>query len=248
MQVLLVEPNHVEARTTELSLKAEGFDVYRTARGEEAVEFGKLFEYAIILLELDLSDISGFEVLRALRDARVNTPVMVFSCASAATLEHKVRALNLGADDYVAKPFHQEEIIARVRAIVRRSNGHAHSILGVGNIALDLQERVIRVGTARVQVTRKEYQVLELLFLHQGKVVSRERLMGHLYAGKNESYSETIDTFICKLRKKIAGVNRGIHPIKTVWGVGYMVSTESCNGAAGRQPRFLEKMPKFFIL
>src|SRR6476659_6639953 len=125
MRVLLIEDDSTVAQSIELMLKSESFNTYTTDLGEEGVDLGKLYDYDIILLDLNLPDMSGYEVLRSLRVAKIKTPVLILSGMS--TIEDKVKGLGFGADDYLSKPFHKDELVARIQAIVRRSKGHAQS-------------------------------------------------------------------------------------------------------------------------
>jgi two-component system cell cycle response regulator CtrA len=130
MRVLLIEDDSATARSIELMLKSESFNVYLTDLGEEGIDLGKLYDYDIILLDLNLPDMSGYEVVRALRLAKVKTPLLILS--GLAGTEDKVKGLGLGADDYLTKPFHRDEVVARIHAIVRRSRGHAQSVVTIG--------------------------------------------------------------------------------------------------------------------
>ena len=127
MRVLLIEDDSATAQTIELMLGSERFNVYTTDLGEEGIDLGKLFDYDIILLDLNLPDVSGYEVLRTLRVSKVQTPILILSGYN--NIEDKVKGLGFGADDYLTKPFHKDELVARINAIVRRSKGHAESII-----------------------------------------------------------------------------------------------------------------------
>ena len=161
MRVLLIEDDSATAQSIELMLKSESFNVYTTDLGEEGVDLGKLYDYDIILLDLNLPDMSGFEVLRSLRVSKVKTPILILS--GLAGIEDKVKGLGFGADDYMTKPFHKDELIARIHAIVRRSKGHAQSVINTGDLVVDLDTKTVEVGGQRVHLTGKEYQMLELL-------------------------------------------------------------------------------------
>jgi two-component system, cell cycle response regulator CtrA len=219
MRVLLIEDDCGTAKSIELMLRTERFNVYTTDLGEEGVDLGKVYEYDIILLDLNLPDLSGFEVLRALRVGRVATPVLILS--GLASIEDKIKGLGLGADDYLAKPFHKDELVARIHAIVRRSKGHAQSLIAVGDLVVNLDAKIVEVKGARVQVTGKEYQILELLALRKGSTLSKEMFLNHLYGGMDEPELKIIDVFICKLRKKLFNASGGKDYIETVWGRGY---------------------------
>jgi two-component system cell cycle response regulator CtrA len=220
MRVLLIEDEAAVARGIEMILKAEGFNVYSTDLGEEGVNIGKVYEQDIILLDLNLPDMSGLDVVRTLRAARVETPIMILS--GNAEIETKVKTLGVGADDFVTKPFHRQELIARIHAVVRRSRGHAQSVIKTGDIVVNLDGKTVEVGGQRVHLTGKEYQMLELLSLRKGTTLTKEMFLNHLYGGLDEPEVKIIDVFICKLRKKLNTYAKVDH-IETVWGRGYML-------------------------
>ena len=221
MRVLLIEDDKVVARGIEMMLKAEGLTVYATELGEEGVDLGKIYDYDLILLDLNLPDMNGMEVLRTLRMARIGTPVMILSGSQ--EIDSKVKTLGGGADDYMTKPFDRAELVARIHAIIRRSKGHAHSIIRTGEIAVDLEGKTVEVKGMRVHLTGKEYQMLELLSLRKGVTLTKEMFLNHLYGGMDEPELKIIDVFICKLRKKLAVAADGNHYIETVWGRGYVL-------------------------
>jgi two-component system, cell cycle response regulator CtrA len=202
-------------------LKSEGVNRYTTELGEEGVDLGKLYDYVIILLDLNLPDMSGFEVLRSLRVPNVETPILILSGIGG--IEDKVRGLGFGADDYMTKPFHKDELVARIQAIVRRSKGHAMSAIHTGDLVLDLDRKMVKVNGDGVHLTNKEYQMLELLSLRKGTTLTKEMFLNHLYDGMDEPDIKIIDVFICKLRKKLADASNGKEYIETVWGRGYVL-------------------------
>jgi len=202
-------------------LKSEAFNVYTTDLGEEGVDLGKLYDYDIILLDLNLPDMSGFEVLRSLRVSKVKTPILILS--GLAGIEDKVKGLGFGADDYMTKPFHKDELIARISAVVRRSKGHSQSVITTGKLTVNLDAKTVEVDTQRVHLTGKEYQMLELLSLRKGTTLTKEMFLNHLYGGMDEPELKIIDVFICKLRKKLAAATQGDNYIETVWGRGYVL-------------------------
>ena len=220
MRVLLVEDDAGVAQSIELMLRVEGFYVYRTDLGEEGVDLGKIYDYDIILLDLNLPDISGYEVLRSLRSAKVVTPILILS--GLASIEDKIRGLGLGADDYLSKPFHKDELVARIHALVRRSKGHAESVIAVGDLIVNLEARNVELHGQKLHLTAKEYQMLALLALRRGSTLTKETFLNHLYGGEDdEPEAKIIDVFICKLRKKLANASGGLDYIETVWGRGY---------------------------
>jgi two-component system cell cycle response regulator CtrA len=221
MHILLVEDNPVAAKSIELKLTAEGHNVFTTDLGEDAIELADLYDYDVMLLDLDLSDMSGLEVLRALRLKKVRTPVIMVTAAG--DIDTKVLALSAGADDFITKPFHKAEMAARINAVVRRSRGHAESIIRTGNIALNIDTRSAEVSGIPVHLTPSEYKVLELLSLRKNTVLTKEMCLNHLYNGLREPEVKIIDVFVCKLRKKLAQASEGGSQIETVWGGGYML-------------------------
>ncbi len=220
MRVLMIEDDRAVARGIELTLKAEGFNVYVTDLGEEGIDLGKIYDYDLILLDLSLPDMNGMEVLRTLRAGRIDTPVMILS--GSGETETKVKTLGGGADDYITKPFNRDELIARIHAVVRRSKGHAQSVIRTGEIAVNLDGKVVEVHGERVHLTGKEYQMLELLSLRKGATLTKEMFLNHLYGGMDEPELKIIDVFICKLRKKLRALTTD-HCIETVWGRGYVL-------------------------
>ena len=168
---------------------------------------------------------SGFEVLRSLRVSKVRTPILILTGVE--SIEHKVRGLGFGADDYMTKPFHKDELVARIHAIVRRSRGHAQSVIQTGDLVVNLDTKTVEVNGQRVHLTGKEYQMLELLSLRKGTTLTKEMFLNHLYGGMDEPELKIIDVFICKLRKKLANASNGKNYIETVWGRGYVLREPS---------------------
>ena len=156
-----------------------------------------------------------------MRVSKVKTPILILS--GLAGIEDKVKGLGFGADDYMTKPFHKDELIARIHAIVRRSKGHAQSVINTGDLVVNLDTKTVEVGGQRVHLTGKEYQMLELLSLRKGTTLTKEMFLNHLYGGMDEPELKIIDVFICKLRKKLANASSGKNYIETVWGRGYVL-------------------------
>jgi two-component system, cell cycle response regulator CtrA len=225
MRVLLIEDDSATAHSIELMLKSESFNVYSTDLGEEGTDLGKVYDYDIILLDLNLPDMSGFEVLRSLRVSKVRTPILILS--GLASIEDKVSGLGFGADDYMTKPFHKDELVARIHAIVRRSKGHAQSVVNTGDLCVNLDAKTVQIGGAHVHLTGKEYQMLELLSMRKGTTLTKEMFLNNLYGGMDEPEIKIIDVFICKLRKKLANASNGKDYIETVWGRGYVLREPS---------------------
>lgn len=229
MRVLLIEDERDMLLSIELILKSAGFTVDSTEMGEDGVDLGKVYEYDIILLDLNLPDIPGSDVLRQLRVSRINTPVLILTGNSDG--DQKVRLLGYGADDYLTKPFNKNELIARIHAIVRRSRGHSQSVIRTGEIVVNLDAKTVEVSNSRVHLTQKEYQMLELLSLRKGTTLTKEMFLNHLYNGRDEPELKIIDVFICKLRKKLRDACGG-EPIETVWGRGYVLRDPSATTKA----------------
>ncbi|MGF1477730.1 MAG: response regulator transcription factor CtrA [Geminicoccaceae bacterium] len=235
MRALIVEDDVVSAKLIETALTEEGIVFEPTDCGEDAIEIAKLYDFDIIVLDLTLPDIDGYEVVRRLRAAKIKTPVLILSGRQ--EIDDKVRGLSTGADDYLTKPFHKGELVARIHAIVRRSKGHSESVIKTGKLTVNFDTRSVEAEGRRLHVTGKEYSILELLSLRKGTTLTKEMFLDHLYGGMDEPELKIIDVFICKLRKKIAGVTGGDHYIETVWGRGYVlkdpdqvVSTEPGEG------------------
>ncbi len=221
MRVLLVEDDTSTAKSIELMLKSEGFVVDATDLGEDGLEIGKLYDYDIIILDLMLPDIDGYEVLRRLRAARVATPVLILSGLS--DPDQKIKGLGTGADDYLTKPFDKRELIARIHAVVRRSKGHSESVIRTGKLTVNLDTSTVEVDGQPLHLTGKEYGILQLLSLRKGTTLTKEMFLNHLYGGMDEPELKIIDVFICKLRKKLGAATEGENYIETVWGRGYVL-------------------------
>lgn len=221
MRVLLVEDDKIIAQSVEALLKKENMIVDSTVFGEDGLEIGKLYEYDVIILDIGLPDMDGFEVLKRLRNAKVTTPVLILSGMSAP--DKKVKGLTGGADDYLTKPFDKAELVARIKALVRRSKGHAESVIRTGAIEVNLDAHTAFVNGKPLHLTGREYGILERLSLSKGTTLSKEQFLTHLYNGMDEPELKIIDVFICKLRKKIAAATGGQDYIETVWGRGYVL-------------------------
>ena len=241
MRVLLVEDDMAMAQSIETMLKSESYICDTTDMGEDGLEIGKLYDYDIIILDLMLPDIDGYEVLRRMRAAKIQTPILILSGLSG--LDDKIKGLGVGADDYLTKPFDKRELVARIQAIVRRSKGHSESIIRTGKLTVNLDARTVEVGGHPLHLTGKEYGILELLSLRKGTTLTKEMFLNHLYGGMDEPELKIIDVFVCKLRKKLANATSGENYIETVWGRGYMlrdpdqpVEAESVEAAEADSP------------
>ena len=230
MRILLIEDDPATSKSIELMLGHANFNVYTTDLGEEGIDLAKLYDYDLILLDLVLPDINGHDVLRQLRVARIDTPILILSGET--DTENKMRWFGSGADDYLTKPFHREELIARIHAIIRRSKGHSQSIIKTGDIEVNLDGKTVEVRGNTVHLTGKEYQMLELLSLRKGTTLTKEMFLNHLYGGMDEPELKIIDVFICKLRKKLSEATGRENHIETVWGRGYVLRDPKPDDAA----------------
>ena len=231
MRVLLVEDDTSTAKSIEMMLKSEGYICDCTDLGEDGLEIGKIYDYDLIILDLMLPDMDGYEVLRRLRSSKVKTPILILSGLSEP--DQKVKGLGFGADDYLTKPFDKGELIARIQAIVRRSKGYSESIIRTGKISVNLDTRTVEVNGQPLHLTGKEYGILELLSLRKGTTLTKEMFLNHLYGGMDEPELKIIDVFVCKLRKKLSTATGGENYIETVWGRGYVLRDPQEDEAGG---------------
>lgn len=225
MRILLIEDDTPTAKSIEALLKKEGLIVDTTSFGQYGLEVGKIYDYDGIILDLMLPDIDGMEVIQKLRSASVRTPVIVLSGIS--ECKDKVKCLNIGADDYITKPFEGTELVSRIQAVIRRSKGHAESIIKVGKMTINLQSRRVDVDGKALHLTGKEYAILELLCLRKGATLTKDMFLNHLYGGMDEPELKIIDVFVCKLRKKLMDALDGECYIETIWGRGYTIKDNS---------------------
>jgi two-component system cell cycle response regulator CtrA len=233
MRVLLVEDDLTASRGITMMLRSHGAIVDQTDTGEEALELVRHYDYDIMVLDLLLPDMEGYEVVRRMRSSRVETPVLILSGLTRP--QAKVKGFGMGADDYITKPFDKAELVARIQAVIRRSKGYSQPLLKIGNLQLNLDSRDVLVDGNQVHLTGKEYAILELLVLRKGMVLTKEAFLNHLYGGIDEPEMKIIDVFICKLRKKLAQAGAG-NLIGTVWGRGYMMrdpNSQAALAAAG---------------
>jgi two-component system cell cycle response regulator CtrA len=232
MRILLVEDDPTTSKSIEMMLQNANLNVYATDLGEEGIDLAKLYDYDLILLDLNLPDMNGHDVLRQLRMAKVETPILILSGAD--DTENKLKGFGFGADDYMTKPFHRQELIARIHAIVRRSKGHAQSVIATGKFTVNLDAKTVEVDGKPVHLTGTEYQMLELLSLRKGTTLTKEMFLNHLYGGMDEPELKIIDVFICKLRKKLSEATGGENYIETVWGRGYVLRDPASSEAKRR--------------
>jgi DNA-binding response OmpR family regulator len=223
MRVLLAEDHTTLARTLKRGLEEEGFAVDLAPDGREADFKARSAQYDVIILDLMLPNIDGLTLLQNWRRDGLNTHVLVLTAR--ATIDDKVRGLDLGADDYLTKPFELGELLARLRALIRRGHQVKDPVLRVFDLEIDTSARKVKRGGQAIHLTPKEYALLEFLAFHRGRVVTRTMIWEHLYDEQDESTSNVVDVYIRYLRNKI---DKGFDPplILTRWGEGYLLRGE----------------------
>lgn len=229
MRILIIEDDETTAKSIQMTLKSESFICDITPIGEDGLEIGKRYDYDLIILDLMLPDIEGYDILKRLRATQVATPVLILSGLS--DIDDKIKGLGFGADDYLTKPFNKSELVARVRAVIRRAKGHPHSEIKIGRLSINLSTQMVEVDGKPLKLTGREYSILELLAVRKGSTLSKEVFLNHLYGGMEEPEFKIIDVFICKLRKKLQDALDNENYIETVWGRGYVL----------REPQKIEK-------
>jgi len=222
MRVLLIEDDTAAAGTIELVLRSDNFEVKCASVGQEGIELAGTEHFDLMLLDLNLPDISGYEILQQLRTANVNTPIMILSGYSA--VDDKVRGFAFGADDYITKPFHKDELLARIHAVIRRSRPQDDNVITVDDLAINLDTKAVEIAGKRVHLTAKEYEILELLALRRGTTLTKEMFLNKLYGGMDEPEIKIIDVFVCKLRRKLSNASGGKSYVATTWGRGYRLA------------------------
>lgn len=230
MRILVVEDDASMAQVVQEIIHSAGYICDIAYSGNDGLDIIKSsqdsYSYDAIILDRCLPDIDGLDdFIPRLRCRKCTCPVIFLSALSA--VEHKVKALEFGADDYMVKPFNKHELLSRIRAVVRRTRGHTSSMFEIGNLVLDFHKQVCKIKgkNASIPLTNKEYSMLELLCLHgPGAIVSKEKFINHLYSNNEPSDPKIIDVFMCKLRSKMAEANNGINYVETVWGRGYTLN------------------------
>ena len=221
MRVLLIEDDNSTAKLIELVLAREGIICDIAQTGQEGVDLGMIYDYNIILLDLVLPDIDGYKVMEKLQAGKIKTSVLILSGLSETS--QKIKALEMGATDYLTKPFDKGELIARIKAIVRRSKGHCESTSQFGNFTINFDTRILDAHGIPVHLTNKEYAILELLAMRKGTVLTKEMFLNHLYSGVNDPSIKIVDVFICKIRQKLSKASGGVNYIETARRHGYML-------------------------
>jgi two-component system cell cycle response regulator CtrA len=220
MLVLRVGQNSICGGNDAQLFRRHGISSEHCETGRETLEFLRLYDYDLVLMDLDLPDMQGHEAIRLARAAGFAIPSIILAESAAPLI--KIKALDQGADDFITTPCHPEELLARLRAVVRRSQGHASSTLRLGPVELSLDRREVWVSGLKMSISRREFDVLELLFLKQGVILNKNAFLNHLYTGMEEPEMKTIDVIICRLRKKLADAGAP-NLVQTVWGCGYIL-------------------------
>lgn len=218
MRLLIVEDTPQLLVQLDMFFQKNGFSVDLADDGERALYLLKEYEYDAAIIDLGLPKLDGLEVIKAARKLDIKVPVLILTARD--SWQQKVDGLDAGGDDYLTKPFHEEELLARVKALIRRSSGHASSELKAGPITLDLSLQQVYVSEQPLELTAYEYKVLEYLMLHPKKVISKSELTEHIYDQDFDLDSNVIEVFVGRLRKKLDPDN-SIKPIETLRGRGY---------------------------
>lgn len=221
MRVLVIDDDNLIAQGVAMFFRNDGAAADYTCQGEEGLNLAKLYDYDLIILDLALPDMNGIDLLRRLRAAAIGTPVMILS--GTIDIETKLRAFVMGADDYVTKPYQRAELVARARAVVRRSQGHAQSVIKIGEVSVNTDSKTVSVGGETIALTEREYQIVELLATRKGSTLGKVAFLNHMYGGLDEPGPKTIDVFICKIRKKLLAATNNADVIETIWGRGYVM-------------------------
>lgn len=235
MRVLLVEDDPSTGEVIQRFLRDENLFCDFMTTGEEAFQISKIYDYDVIVLDIGLPDINGHELLQRFRDSAIKAPILILSGFQ--STQDKVRALGFGADDYMTKPFVSEELVVRIKALARRAEGHSSAVIRVGEIELNLDTQTIEVRDVPLELTGKEYQILEFLLVRRGATVTKNNFLNRLYSGMDEPEEKIIDVFMCKIRKKLQDIlgPSGREYIETIWGRGYVLrepSRSNCSNAA----------------
>ncbi|MBR6412101.1 MAG: response regulator transcription factor [Alphaproteobacteria bacterium] len=221
MHVLLIDRKPSINQGIAFFFKSKGWVVDTAFSGEEGAELARLYDYDLILSDLLLSDITGAEVIKKIRNVGIKTPITIIS--GSVPVSQKINCFNLGADDFIVRPCDRNELMARIQAIVRRAKGYANSVIKIGQMTVNLDTKIITIAGATLKLTKKEYALLELLALRQNMTVSKEQLLNHLYGAMDEPDIKILDVFLFRIRNKIDKISNGKKYIQTVWGRGYIL-------------------------
>jgi len=230
MRALVIAGPMATTDNIRIMLAEEQFTCDTASPGEDSLSVATHYDYDIIVVDLRPTNSDGYQLVRRLRAAGIRTPIVVV--ANDLAVDYKITCLGFGADDFLAEPFDHRELLARIRAIIRRSRGHSQSTIRTGKLVINLDTQIVSVDEQPVRLTKKEYGILELLSLRKGAVLTKEMILGHLYGGIDEPDLKIIDVYVCKLRKKLANATGGHHYIETVWGRGYVLRAATAEQSA----------------
>jgi len=223
MKILIIEDDQTLSKNLKLFLQKEGFVVDVAFDKENGLAEIEINEYDCVVLDVNLPDGNGFGVLKELRGKKNNTPVIIATARG--QVEDKIKGLNLGADDYIPKPIDSNELIARIRAVIRRAKNSALPIITIGDLIVKPAEHFASIGDHTLDLTAKEFSVLEYLALHSGQAVTRTMLMEHIWGSDFETLSNVVDVYIRTLRRKIEEHSKS-KLIKTIRGKGYSLGND----------------------
>ncbi|MCX7017770.1 MAG: response regulator transcription factor [bacterium] len=222
MRILVVEDHKSIARFIKSGLESAGFCVDPCSDGDEGFHLVSTQQYDVIVLDIMLPGRDGLSILANLRKAKNSVPVILLTART--TLDERLQGLNLGADDYLTKPFYIEELIARIHAITRRASGAAQSVLQVGDLTVNLLTREVRRSDSRIELTAREFNLLEYLMRSPGRVLTRTQLLEHVWGYYFDPGTNLVEVNIQRLRKKLSEAGDGSSLIETVRGMGYRIS------------------------
>jgi len=223
MKILVIEDDQVLAKNLKQSLEKDGFIVDIVFNKKDSLTEIEINEYDCIILDIGLPDGNGFDILKELRAKKNNTPVIIATARG--QVEDKIKGLNLGADDYLPKPIDSNELIARIRAVIRRDKNSALPVITIGDLVVKPAEHFASIGDHNLNLTAKEFSVLEYLSLHSGQAVTRTMLMEHIWGSDFETFSNVVDVYIRTLRRKLGEYSK-IQYIHTIRGKGYILKNE----------------------
>ena len=227
MNILIVEDDQIISDALALILKEGGYNSFRASDINSALNEMKYSNADGVILDLNLPDGDGTRLVRLIR--KIYNPVPILVVSGNSSVDQRINALGAGADGYLTKPFNKHELLAHLGAIMRRTHGHASSIINVGNLEIDLNKHFAAINDVPVSLTHKEYQILHLLSVRKGAILNKDIFLSHLYGRIDEPESKIIDVFICKLRKKLERSGLKDAQIQTIWGQGYVLRSTNNN-------------------
>lgn len=204
-----------------MTLEQEGYFTIADGTIHEALEEININEFDAVLLDLKLPDGDGTRFARLVRAKKQNQMIPILVVSGNNSVDNRIMALGAGADGYLSKPFDKHELLAHLEAIIRRANGHSSLLITIGNLEIDLHRKIVSVAGKPVSLTRKEYEIINLLGVRKGAMLSKNSFINHLYGGRDEPESKIVDVFVCKLRHKLSNAGLEGAVIETVWGQGH---------------------------